>query len=188
MQPRSTITCVGWWASTKGTDATHAVCLELYHAAAELEELSVKLEYPSSNSKGMAVTFFITGCFRGCKSKLRTSTFLVLAFLVLASASVRDELIAWTLFWWVIANGLDCHVYSLSSHAQKHDPSSSIFHCSPVNSFLAYCPNSSSTKSSTMKVLLVLPPCLYTRSEGFSIQLSGEQNNSTNTVLNASNV
>ena len=69
----------------------------------------------------------------------------------------------------------------------------SIFHhqCNLVLQLLrlwAHCPNSSSIQSSTMKVLFVLPPCPFTRSEGFSIELFGVQNNSTNTVLTASNV
>ena len=51
VQPRSRTTCVGWWARSKGTDAIHAVCLELYHAAVQVEESSVKLENQSSDSQ-----------------------------------------------------------------------------------------------------------------------------------------
>ena len=58
---------------------------------------------------------------------------------------------------------------------------SSYFVCGPLSKFIF-------KKSSTMKVLLVLPLYLFTRSEGFSIELFNVQNNSTNTVLTASNV
>ena len=39
-----------------------------------------------------------------------------------------------------------------------------------------------------MNVLLVLPPCLFTWSERFSIELFGVQNNSTKTDFNASRI
>ena len=49
------------------------------------------------------------------------------------------------------------------------------------------CPKSSA-QSSTMKVLFMLLTCPLTRSEGFSIEVFGVQNNSRNVVLTASNV
>ena len=83
----------------------------------------------------------------------------------------------------------DCQTYELSSYFQKK----TIFHHhrNLAQRLLRLCPivhirlrNS----PSTMKILLVLPPCPFTRSEGLSIDLFGVQNNSRNTVFSASRV
>ena len=58
----------------------------------------------------------------------------------------------------------------------------------PVTSSLAHCPNSSSTWSPTINVLFMLLTCPVTWSDGFSIELFGVENNSTNAVLAVSKV
>ena len=57
-----------------------------------------------------------------------------------------------------------------------------------VTSSVAHRPNSSSAHSSTMKVLFMLLTCPLTRSDGFSTEPFGEQNNSRNVVFTASKV
>ena len=89
------------------------------------------------------------------------------------------------LLTWRPLNGLDCQVFSWSSHVHKHDLSSPMYPCSPVTSSMAHCPNLSQACFSTMKYLFMLPPCPFTWSEGFSMELFGAQNNSTNTVFTA---
>ena len=58
---------------------------------------------------------------------------------------------------------------------------------SPLTRDLA-CPNSSPACSSTINDLFMLLTCPLTQSHGCSIELSGVQNNSTNTVLTVSKV
>ena len=50
VQPRSKTSCVGWWESSRGTEAIQAKCLELYHAV--FEDSSEQLEYQSPDSEG----------------------------------------------------------------------------------------------------------------------------------------
>ena len=46
VQPTSRTTCVAWLARFTGTDVIHAVCHVPYHTDVEVEESSVKLEFP----------------------------------------------------------------------------------------------------------------------------------------------
>ena len=63
--------------------------------------------------------------------------------LVLHQGMLHRCLYLFLLFTWRPLNGLDCEVYSLSSHVQKHDLSPSIEPCSPIASSVAHRPYSS---------------------------------------------
>ena len=50
VQPRSRTISVGWLARLRNTDAIHGVCPVPHHSVVKQGELSLKLEYQSSDS------------------------------------------------------------------------------------------------------------------------------------------